>query len=204
MGTLKNIFGPSKDEIWGQIANEINGEYIHEGFWMGDKLRFKHDHWEIVLDTYTQSTGNSAIVLTRLRVPFVNKDGLQFKIFHESFFTTIGKIFGMQDIQIGDRYFDDQFIIKGNNEPKIKRFLNDRKLKDLFRSIPKVSIEIKNNEGWFGQSYPDGVDVLYFECIGVIKDKLVLKNLFELFSAILDRLVKIDSAYKDDPRIQLK
>ncbi len=204
MGTLRNIFGPSKDDIWSQIANDIGGEYIDEGFWKADKLRYRHDKWEIVLDTYTQSTGQSSVTYTRLRVPFINKDGLRFKIFHESFFSTIGKIFGMQDIQIGDRYFDDRFIIKGNNEPKIKRFLNDRKLKDLFRKPPKLNIEIKDDEGWFSQSYPEGVDVLHFQCMGIIRDKVVLKDLFELFSAILDRLVHIDSAYKDDPRFHVK
>ena len=29
----KSIFGPSKDEIWKQIATDIDGEFIEGGFW---------------------------------------------------------------------------------------------------------------------------------------------------------------------------
>ena len=52
--------------------------------------------------------------------------------------------------------------------------------------------------------FPDGVDELYFECAGVIKETEILKDLFELFCLILERLVQIDSAYEDDPNVKLK
>ena len=204
MGLLKSVFGPSKDEIWSQIANEIGGEYIDAGFFKKNVLRFQHNEWELLLDTYTQSSGQSSQTYTRLRVPFVNKDGLRFKIYRENFFTSIGKFFGMQDILIGDSFFDDDFIIKGNKEFRIKQLLNDGHLKSLFTKQPKVYVEIKDDEGWFGQKYPNGVDVLYFQAHGVIKNKEALRNLFELFTALLDRLVHIDSAYEKDPRIKLK
>jgi len=204
MGLLKEIFGPSKDEIWSQIAKDIGGEYIDAGFWGKDVLVYKHWDWEILLDCYTVSSNKSTTTYTRLRVPFINKDKLRFKIYRENFFSSIGKLFGMQDIEIRDKYFDGEFIIKGNNESKIRELFNDDNLKKLFNKQPRVSIEIKDDEGWFAQKYPEGVDVLYFVCSGVIKDRDVLLNLFLLFSCILDRLVNIDSAYKDDPQFQIK
>ena len=33
MRKRKSIFGPSKDEIWTQIATDIGGEFIEGGFW---------------------------------------------------------------------------------------------------------------------------------------------------------------------------
>jgi len=33
MALFENIFGPPIDEIWKQIANEIDGEFIDQGFW---------------------------------------------------------------------------------------------------------------------------------------------------------------------------
>ena len=66
-----------------------------------------------------------------------------------------------------------------------------------------VSI-FKDDEGRFSQRYPEGVDVLYFQCVGIVKKREVLLNLFELFAAILDRLVHIDSAYQSNPKIELK
>lgn len=199
-----NFFGPSKEEIWSQIANDIGGEFIDAGFWGKDILKYKHKDWEILLDTYKQSTGKTQTTYTRLRVPFINKNGLRFNIFRKGFFSSIGKFFGMQDIEIGDFNFDEKFIIKGNFESKIKHLLNDQNLKRLFDKQKRLNIQIMDDEGWFAQKYPKGVDILYFSTIGIIKDKNSLLNLFELFAAILDRLVEINSAHNDDPNITIK
>jgi hypothetical protein len=207
VGLLRSILGPSKDEIWSQIARDIGGEFIGGGFWGKDVLVYKHGEWQILLDTYTvtTSTGKSttATTYTRMRAPFVNKDGLYFKIYAEGFFSSIGKFFGMQDIEIGDSFFDSQFIIKGNNPPRIGRLFADIKIKELIRRQPRIHFEIKDDEGWFGTAFPEGVDELYFQCAGVIKETALLKDLFELFSCTLMRLVQIDSAYENDPNVNL-
>ncbi|WP_394748608.1 hypothetical protein [Spongiimicrobium salis] len=204
MGILKGLFGPSKKEIWSQIANDIGGDFIEGGFWDRDSLRYAYGEWEILLDTFTESTGNTSTTYTRIRVPFINKDQLRFKIYRENFFSSIGKFFGMQDIQINDAYFDDHYIIKGNNEQKIKFLLRDNPLKKMIIKQPNIYLEIRNNAGWLGPKFPKKVDQIYFQSTGVIKKKERLLALFELFGALLDRLVAIDSAYIDDPKIKLK
>ena len=206
MGILRSIFGPSKDEIWSQIANDIGGEFIDGGFWgFGkDVLVYKHGEWQLLLDTYTQGSGNSSTTYTRMRAPFVNKDGLYFKIYREGVFSSIGKFFGMQDIQISDPFFDEQFIIKGNSPEKIRRLLADAKLKELIKQQPRIHFEIRDDEGWFGADFPDGTDELYFQSVGVIKETGLLKSLFELFTVTLADLVQIDSAYENDPKVILK
>ena len=69
---------------------------------------------------------------------------------------------------------------------------------------PSLFSLFKDDEGWFGTDFPEGVDELYFECVGVIKKTVLLKALFGLFCLILQRLVQIDSAYEDDPQVTLK
>lgn len=64
--------------------------------------------------------------------------------------------------------------------------------------------EIRDDEGWFGSTFPEGVDELYFQCVGVIRETELLKSLFALFALTLMRLVQIDSAYEDDPQVELK
>ncbi len=202
MGFLRSIFGPSKDEIWSQIADGIGGDYIDGGFWGRDALVYQHGEWTVVLDTYTVRSNNSSTTYTRMRAPFVNKDGLYFKIYREGVFSSVGKFFGMQDLEVGDPYFDDQFVIKGNDIEQIRLLLSDD-LKPLIEVQPRISLEIRDDEGWFGAGFPDGVDELYFTCVGVMKDTQLLHALFELFSCILERLVQIDSAYEDDPNVHL-
>ena len=204
MGILKSIFGPSKNEIWSQIAADMGEEFIEGGFLKGSPaLVYKHGEWQIRLDTYTKDSGNSNRTYTRVRAPFINKDELYFKIYREGFFSDMGKFLGMQDIKTGDPFFDEQFIIKSNNRKKLKLFLADPKMKELIQGQPKIHLEIRDDEGWFGADFPEGVDELYFECVGVIKETKRLKSLFDLFSVSLMRLVQIDSAYEDDPEVDL-
>lgn len=204
MGFLRSVFGPSQNEIWSQIATDIGGEYIDQGFWKTNELRYRHAEWELLLDTFTVSTGKSSTTYTRMRAPFVNKDGLYFKVYRESIFSGAGRFFGMQDLQIGNPFFDDAFVIKGNNEAKVRLLLADPNLQELIDQQSQISFEIRDDEGWFGATFPEGVDELYFQRVGVMKDVAELKALFQLFCLALHRLVRIDSAYEDDPNVQLR
>ena len=200
MAFLEKIFGPSKEEIWKQIAKDIGGEYIDGSFWKSGILRYQHNNWELLLDTI--SDGNGA-VYTRMRIPFINKDNLQFRIYEEGFFSGIAKAFGGQDILIQDPRFDPKFVIQGNNEAKVKKLLQDPQLKALFDMIPKINVRVKNSQGIFSKRFPPKVDMLLFQQAGTVKDAEKLKLLFKLFTTLLDRLVEIDSAYESNPGIRL-
>lgn len=201
---LRGLFGPSKAEIWSQMAADIGADYIEGGWFKGDGVVYQHGEWKLVLDTYTVRSQNSSTTYTRMRAPFVNKDGLYFKIYREGFFSNVGKFFGMEDLEIGDPFFDDSFVIKGNNHQKLIRLLSDEQLKNLIHEQPRLSLEIRDDEGWFGPDFSGGVDELYFSRVGVMRDINELKSLFELFTHLLTRLVQIDSAYEDDPNVELK
>ena len=155
-----------------------------------------------------------------MRAPFINKDGLYFnisrKISRGGFFSSIGKFFGMQDIEVGDPSFDRRFIITGNNEEKIIRLLTDDRVKELFQTLadnrirrlsqtrPGFHLRIEDGKSWFRNDFPEGVSALSFECVDVIRGTAFLKALFELFGLVLERLVRLDSAYADDPKVTLR
>jgi hypothetical protein len=119
MSVLRQIFGPSRKEIWEKLSQEIKAQYVDGGLWKGDKVITKVGEWAVTLDTYTVSTGKSSTTFTRMRAPYINKDGFRFTIYRKNIFSTVGKLFGMQDIEIGIPTFDEKFIIKGNNKLKI-------------------------------------------------------------------------------------
>lgn len=52
MSKRRSIFGLAKDEIWKQIATNIDGEFIEGGFWKKDVLIYKRGEWQILLDFY--------------------------------------------------------------------------------------------------------------------------------------------------------
>ncbi len=199
MSFLRNIFGPSKEEVWQQLCFEIGGRFVDGGFWKGDKVVARANNWTITLDTYTVSTGKSRTTYTRIRAPYVNKDGFRFTIYREGFFSKIGKIFGMQDILVGHPEFDNAYIIKGNDEYKVQMLFANPRIRQLIQRQPSIHFQVKDDEGWFSARFPNGVDELYFQVVGVIKDIERLKILFELFAETLNHLCHIGSAYENDP-----
>jgi len=197
------LFGPSKKEIWENLASQIGANY-QDDFWKGSKVTAKVGEWSIVLDTYTVSTGKSAITYTRVRAPFVNQNGFKFTIYRKGLFSGLGKLFGMRDIEIGYEEFDDSFIIKANDEDKVRSLFANENLRQMIQHQSYFHLTVKNDEGFFGAHFPEGVDELYFAVSGVIKDIDRLKNLFDIFAETLNQLCIIGAAYKEDPKVELK
>jgi len=200
---LRKLFGPSTEEIWKKLCAEIGAHYVEGGFWKGDKVEATHGPWTITLDTYRVSDGKTSVVYTRMRAPFVDSGGFRFTVYRKGFFSGIGKFFGMQDIEIGDPAFDEAFIVKGNDELKLREVLGNSKIRELIDRQPQIYFAIKDDEGFFGSRFPEGVDELYFQVLGVVKDVERLKLLYGLFSETLDQLCRIGSATQDSPKVSL-
>jgi hypothetical protein len=203
MSVLRQLFGPSRKEIWQQLCAETGADFVDGGFWKGAKVQAAHEEWTITLDTYVVSSGKSSTTYTRMRAPYVNPDGFRFSIHRRHFFTGIAEMLGGQDVKIGDDHFDHEFVIKGTDEEKLRTLLANEKLRDLIAQQPKIRLSVKDDEGWFGPSFPNGVDELHFVAVGVIKDIERLKALFDLFSETLDQLCIIGSAYEGSPNVRL-
>ena len=198
-----NWFGPSKDEVWQLLSQEIGAEFVKGGLWKGNKVQAHVKPWTITLDTYTVSTGKSSVTYTRMRAPYINPEGFRFTIYRKSIFSDLGKFLGMQDIEVGDPEFDEAFIIKGSDESKVVSLFSNSKIRQMIQDQPKIRLEVKDSEGWFDSKFPEDVDELYFQVDGEIKDVERLKALFDLFAAVLDQLCRIGSAYKQEPGVTL-
>ena len=155
------------------------------------------------MDTYTDSSTDHSVCYTRMRAPYVNPEGFRFKIFRRSVLSDLDNLFGMQDIEVGDFEFDEAFIIKGNDEERVRDLFANAKIRQMIQDQPEIRLEVKDSEGWFGPRFPENVDELHFQVLGVIKDVDRLKALFDLFAAVLDRLCKIGSAYKQEAGVEL-
>lgn len=207
MSFLRQLFGPSREEIWRKLSGEIGAQYVNGGFWKGDKIQIHHGQWTVTLDTYTVSHSdgnmNHSTTYTRLRAPYVNKDGFRFTIYRKSVFSDLGKFFGVQDVEVGYPEFDDAFIIKGNDEAKLRALFANDHIRQLIEMQPSIHLTVRDDEGWFGSKFPEGVDELCFQVVGVIKDIDRLKSLYYLFAETLNHLCHIGSAYEDDPKLVL-
>lgn len=203
MGMLRRLFGPSREEVWRQLSAEIEGRYVDGNVWNVDRVQVTHGEWVVTLDTYHESSGKVTVAYTRLRAPFVNPDGFRFAIDRSSVFSGIATRLGMQDIVVGHEPFDADFVVKATDEGRARSLLSSDRLRTLIAAQPTVLLTVKDDEGWFGPTFPEGVDELVFLTRGVIKDVARLKQCYELFAETLDQLCRIGSAYDRAPGVSL-
>lgn len=203
MSIAGQVFGPSRDEIWRKLSQDLYGEHVDGGLFGRDKVVVEHLDWTITLDTYTQSTGKSSVTYTRMRAPFVNPRAFRFMIYRKSVFTGVAKLLGMQDIEVGDPPFDHDFVIKATDEFHMRALLRNAKIRELISRQPKITLSVKDDEGWFATRFPAGVDELHFVAVGIIKDLDRLKMLYELFAETLEELCRIGAVSNEPPNLQL-
>jgi hypothetical protein len=198
------FFGPRREEIWKQLCAEIGADFVDGGFWKGDKVQARVRNWTITLDVFVVSSGKSHIKYTRMRAPFVSQDGLRFRIYRKGFFSGMGKALGMQDIEVGHAlHFDEDFIIQGNDESKVRALFANPEIRRLIDDQPEIRLELKDDEGFFSTHFPEGVDELYFQVVGEIKDVERLRKLFDLFAEVLEELHRQGSATQESPGVAL-
>ena len=203
MSVLRRVFGPSRSEIWRQLAEEIGGRYVEGGLWQGARVQGSHGEWTVTLDTFTVPVHKTYVTYTRMRAPYVNPDGFRFTIYRKNIFSGMAAFLGMQDVEIGDRAFDDDFVVKATDEGRARTLFSSPRLRELIDAQRNIHLSVKDDEGCFGARFPDGVDELYFAVPGVIHDVERLKLLYELFAETLDRLCTVGSAYQRDPGVVL-
>jgi hypothetical protein len=201
MATLRKWFGPSRREIWQQLSADLHAQFVQGSIGRADRIQATHGAWTVTLDTYVVSNGKTAVTVTRMRAPYVNPDGFRFTIYRRGFFSDLAKRLGMQDVEVGYETFDHDFIIKGTHEAQLKKLFADQRLRDLIARQPDIHLGVKDDEGWFGPTFPDGVDELYFAVNGAITDVERLKLLYELFAETLDQLCRIGSGYEQPPDV---
>ena len=203
MTPLRQLFGPSRHEIWRQLSADIGGHYVEGKPFKAAKVQADHGEWTVTLDTYAVSTGKVTIIYTRMRAPFMNPGGFRFTVYRRGLFSDIAKWFGMQDVQVGVEPFDSDFIVKGTDEMMVQALFSKQRIRDLIAAQKDIHFTVKDDEGWFGAKFPEGVDELYFNVVGVIKNLDRLKLLYDLFAETLDQLCLTGSAYAANPNVKI-
>ncbi|MGM0555617.1 MAG: hypothetical protein ACQEVA_04475 [Myxococcota bacterium] len=133
-------------EQWEGTANEL-GLQFESGLLSGPKITGRYNGAPVEIMTVTRGGKNNRKTYTVFDVGLPPQAPPDLVVAEEGFFSGIGKFVGMQDIEIGDLIFDQQFVIKGKNPTRVKNFLlQDRVADEIFEvygSYPNT-FEIKN------------------------------------------------------------
>lgn len=190
----KSLFGKDYGPVWQQFAKESRGTYSPIS---DDRVEFPYKDFTVIFDAYTHYTvvGGSSYEhdYTRGLVEFDSPNNFKLLITQQGFIENVGKLFGAQDIQIGDKLFDKKFTVKSNDETKALLTLSNNSIVQALQDLKTIRLDITDGEGLFSEKPTQGQYMLYF----VIDEKITnidqLNKLYRLFADTLDTLTKICS-----------
>jgi hypothetical protein len=183
---LDALFGRDRDRLWQQVALEIGATY-NPDFWGDGKVLLQHRHATIVLDIYHYGKGSKA---TRMRASFASRDGFWFTIYPRGMISSVRKWLGMQDVEVGHARFDEDYIIQGNDEAKVRELFANSQIRFLIESLPAIHFSIADHDHSFW-GLPAGIDELCLTTNDDMRELNGLKLLFELFAETLDELERL-------------
>ena len=197
---------PRNREMWKLLAEKIGGELIEGDSWKEEKVILNHRNCVFILDTVLRG-GKHKYFENRIKCIFVSTHKFTLKIFLENAFTHAGKIFGINDIELNDSKFDNEFFIKSNDREKSINFLDSPELQKIYFAATKnldlmVSIEIKNSEPFLSfRSHPHNSSLIIIKANSEITEIDRLISWFNLCKLTLDRLIEIGEAEDVIPNI---
>lgn len=182
-------------EFWERFASLSEGEVFEGKAWYHDGVVVNYQDFKIIFDYFDVWSGKISKPVTRCFVEFKSIDGFRFKISNEGLASKISKFFGSQDVEINQSDFDEKFVVKANNEFKIKRILANRNIRNYLNQIDKVNLELSDDNGvWDGKLEKGKLQLSCF-FYGNTKDENQLMNVLKLFKEIINDLKEIGSIY---------
>lgn len=207
MGLFSKLTGKDRAESWKLLSEEMGAQFIDRGMLKGGpKVVATYKNWEIEMDMYTEdnhtnhdnrnSIGHDTVThFTRIVAPFVKKNDYTLTIYRESGLSKTLKIFGGQDIEIGNPEFDKNYRVKSNDaEQTVGLFMNEKFNNMVTENIGNGVLEISDIKGLFTKKENVTMSKVSYVVVGEILDHEWLKSLFMMIGYTLDMMVEIGKA----------
>lgn len=186
---IRYFFGKDTTPAWRNFALENGGTYqaIPD-----HKVSVNYKGLTITFDAYTYYTSaghsSSRTALTRGFVEFNNPGEYNLLITQQGIIENVSKLFGAQDIRIGDKAFDKTFMIKSNDELKTQLLLTNSTIRDTLLNYKTIRFTITNKDGLWNERPAEGKYMLYFVMETKITRKAQLQELLRLYQQTLNKL----------------
>ncbi|WP_300662943.1 hypothetical protein [Fluviicola sp.] len=191
-----SLFGKDYGMIWKQFSKENSGIFRFSS--RGYRLDFPYRNFSITIETYSYyTTPEETSEYVRGVVEFVSTDPFKVLLTRQGFVENISRIFGAQDIQIGEKRFDKDFMIKSNDEAKTRLLFSNDSIAKIVLNNRTIRLELTDGEGLFGEKPREGNTMLYYILEGEIEEIGQLNALSLLFKTMLDALIEMGVVKSD-------
>ena len=133
-------------EAWSTAARRLGLRYDPGGFLRSRRIDGPKLGFDVLVDTFSRSSGNSSTTYTRFRVTYPRSLRLGLRLTREGFFSSVSKVFGAQDIEVGDAAFDAGILVKGTSPRRMREFLTPARRVRIHRLLKSCPAAVVNDE----------------------------------------------------------
>jgi len=189
-----------RDEVWTALAERHGAEIVTGRRGRVKQVRFRADPWILVLDEHN-SGGDSSSTHTRVRAAYRMRDDFRFRVYRRTMLSGIGRMFGMQDIEVGMPQLDRDYIVQSNSPGRIQALLIARDVAKPLETLRAGRFETRKLRRR-GVSDPSLREMVY-QKQGVERDVEALGTMIELVRAALGHLTRLGAALREPVAIEL-
>lgn len=171
-----------KRDFWKELSEECNGVFKigHTISKDLERLILQIPYKQYLIEFSESDTHPLKIESTLI----ANRD-FEFIISFEDTLEKLLKLFGQQDIKVGDKVFDNKYLIKEKNTNFVGQILSDERIKTIL---------LKNNVFSLGCNYQKKDNTLRLSSLvsRTINSKDELSDLFKLFCLTIDKMEELE------------
>jgi len=177
------ISGHNEEEVWRQLQQDLTQNSDLLQYRAQINQQNKIIHLDIDIDLGGGFEGGYATTI--FSAAFRNRDRFRFAIHEEGFFDDLGKFFGMQDVVIGYPDFDKAFIIKTNDESRVRTIFTDDEARNVLLTLKDFTFEIVLTEPDNDVDEEGNDSMLELVIEEGITDPVILRKLYRVFFGTL-------------------
>lgn len=108
---------------WAAVAQRLGLVFQPGQLFSRPRISGVHKGCSVLVTTFSKGTGKHQTTYTRFRVSYPHSLDLGLRLTRQGLLSGIGKVFGTQDIEVGDKPFDDAIVVKGRAPERVMEFL---------------------------------------------------------------------------------
>lgn len=181
MEALHKFTGETEDAIWQQIAEDLARQ--EELLEYAAQIEFNGREVYFDIDIDLGGGFESGFETTTFAAPLINPVSLRFQLHPQDWINELGKLLGLEDVELGYPEFDKAFIIKTNEKEKLKKLFADETLRETLKKYDNFRLQLAHDTD--SSTSPL---ILSFSIDQAITDPLQLREIYHFFYALLLRV----------------
>lgn len=191
--------GLARREVWRSVAARTGGRFVEGKRPAKDRVILEHGPWEIHLDTYVVSNGQTAVTYTRVRSYFLGWRELKVVVRRRNVFDRLLEALGFGSRLPLGRTLTEKYVVKGHPSPRVSSLFTGSHLSEAVMAVPSLRLEVKRAGRKSRKKFGESAGVVVCRTTGVIREVDRLVSMLNVVREALDGVQRVGEANDDAP-----